>query len=224
MSPKLRLLLLNPNTNAGVTQLMLAIARSAAPPGTVIEGITAPFGARLITTEPELARAAEAVRAMVLDADTSALDGIMIAAFGDPGLDWSRALAACPVTGIAEASMAEAVAQGPFAVVTTTPDLCPSITDAARRYGHGALFRGVRVTPGDAAAVMADPGRLEAALLSACLDAVAQDGVAALIIGGGPLAAAAAALRGQVPVPLIEPVPAAIRAALSRAYRLPLWR
>jgi Asp/Glu/hydantoin racemase len=37
------------------------------------------------------------------------------------------------------------------------------------------------------------------------------------VIGGGPLAAAAEALAPRLPVPVIEPVPAAVRAAVRRA-------
>jgi Asp/Glu/hydantoin racemase len=50
-------------------------------------------------------------------------------------------------------------------------------------------------------------------LEDACLRAVREtgDGLAALIIGGGPLAQAARVLVDRVPVRLIEPVPAAIR-------------
>ena len=56
-----------------------------------------------------------------------------------------------------------------------------------------------------------DTARLDAALLEASLRAVAQDGARAIVIGGGPLAGAANRIASQVPVPLIEPVAAAVR-------------
>ncbi len=103
----MKLLLVNPNTNAATTDRMVEIAREAAPPGVVIEGATAGFGAPLITEPGALAIAADAVEALARSADTRRFDGVIVAAFGDPGLDRIRALVPCPVTGIAEAGMAD---------------------------------------------------------------------------------------------------------------------
>ena len=64
---------------------------------------------------------------------------------------------------------------------------------------------------------MRQPESLLDALARACDEAVRLDGAQALVIGGGPLARAARALRHRVAVPLIEPVPAAVRLALARA-------
>ncbi|MFT8246656.1 aspartate/glutamate racemase family protein [Roseomonas sp. BN140053] len=213
----MRLLLLNPNTSANTTAAMLAIARDAAPDGVTLSGATAPHGAALITEAAALATAAGAVLSLVPALRQDPPDGVVLAAFGDPGLEELRAALPCSVTGLAEAGMAEAAAFGRgFAVVTTTPGLVDSITCLAAGYGHAAAFRGVYLTPGEPAAVMADPARLREALAQACEAAVAA-GAGALVIGGGPLATAARALAGRFPVPLVEPVPAAIRLALVRA-------
>ena len=105
----------------------------------------------------------------------------------------------------------------PFAVVTTTPNLAGAIDAAAKRYGHASLFRGCMITTGDPEIVMADPRRLIDGLAEACDRAVRDLAAEAIVIGGGPLAAAAMVLQLQVQVPLIEPVPAAARLALRRA-------
>ncbi|MBR0651637.1 hydrogenase expression protein HupH [Roseomonas terrae] len=212
----MRLLLVNPNTNARTTALMVEIARRAAPAGVGIEGATARHGAPLITDPAALATAAEAVRDLLQASDLAPFAGIIVAAFGDPGLDAARA--AAPSTGIAEAAMAEAAHHGRFAVVTTTPLLADAIAERAAAYGHGGAFAGTWLTEGDAATLTADPARLEAALEVAARRALAEAGPDAVIIGGGPLAAAAAALRPRLPVPVIEPVPAAVALAVRRAH------
>lgn len=215
--PNMRLLLINPNMSAATTDAMLAIARGAAPAGLALTGVTASSGAALITNETQLAIAADAVLDALSGGSAAACDGVIISAFGDPGLIRARERLDCPVTGIAEAGMAEAGAEGRFfAVATTTPDLAAAISAAAAHYGHGERFRGVWLTPGDPAVLMADPKRLEAALEAACLEAIAA-GAAAVVIGGGPLAVAARALATRLPVPIIEPIPAAIRLAWRRA-------
>lgn len=222
----LRLLLVNPNTSAETTAAMVAIAAEAAPAGVRIEGATARFGAPLITDEASLSLATEAVAALVGTEATEGFDGVIVAAFGDPGLAALRASLRVSVTGIAEAGMAEAAAIGPFAVVTTTPALSAAIARAASMYGHGEQFRGVCLTEGDPHAVMADPARLVAALAASCVEAIRENGAAAIVIGGGPLAVAARALRHAVPAAIVEPVPAAVRLAVERAaaYRRPLVR
>ena len=111
---------------------MRAIAQAAAPAGTVIDALSAPYGVPLITNEEALAQSAKAVQALTGAITTAPPDGVIIAAFGDPGLAALRLRLSCPVTGIAEAGMAEAgTGRRPFAVVTTTPDLVSSITGLA---------------------------------------------------------------------------------------------
>jgi Asp/Glu/hydantoin racemase len=195
---------------------MVAIARSAAPLA-VIDGVTAPFGAALITTPDELDIAAQAVEAACGRLADSQAQGVIIAAFGDPGLSAARRRLAIPVTGLAEASMLAASAYGRFAVVTTTPALAVSIVSLAAQYRCEQNFAGVHVTEGDPDATMNDPARLAAALERACRAAVEKDNVAAIVMGGGPLASAARQLAGRLPVPIIEPIPAAVAHLLQSA-------
>lgn len=215
----MRLALVNPNTNAATTAAMVGIAQAEAGARAAIAGFTAPRGVPLITNPQALAQAGEAVIAL-LPALTGS-DAVIVAAFGDPGLGALREALPCPVTGIAEAAMAEAGSGGRrFAVVTTTPALVDSIAETADRHGQ-AGFAGTWLTDGAPEAVMADPGVLTAALGEACRRAVAEAEVDAIIIGGGPLAMAARALSATMPVPLIEPVPAAVRLSLARLRDTP---
>lgn len=213
----MRLLLVNPNTNARTTALMVTIAQAAVPAGVTIEGATAGTGAPLMDDPHKLAAGAAAVGAIVAATDMAPYAGLIIAAFGDPGMEEARGALALPVTGIAEAAMAEAAAAGRFIIVTTTPLLVPAIEARVARYGHAARHAGTFVTTEAAPLLMADPARLEAALEALAREALARTGASAVIIGGGPLAAVAAALRPRFGVPIIEPVPAAVRLALRRA-------
>lgn len=205
--------LINPNTNAATTAQMVEIAQAACPDLSV-EGITAPFGAPLITTPAQLDQAAQSLCALLPRLQHAR--AVIIAAFGDPALEQLRAHLPCPVIGLAEAAMAEGGAGDTdgqarrFAVVTTTPDLVDRIALRAAGYGH-PQFAGTWITPGPPAQVMADPEHLTAALEAACLRAIHQGRAEAIVIGGGPLSQAAHALAGRLPVPVIAPVPAAMR-------------
>jgi allantoin racemase len=206
--------LINPNTNPKTTEIMRQIAQRRAPAGVSVVGFTAPFGAPLITNAAALADAAQAVAA--LRDQVAGYDGVIVAAFGDPGLEHLREHLPCPVVGIAEASMRVAGANGrPFAVVTTTPDLVATITLRAAQSGH-MNFAGTWLTPGNPRAVMADPDELVAALFNACMAAIREGDAQAIIIGGGPLGLAADALRDRLSVPIIAPIPEAMHLLHAR--------
>jgi Asp/Glu/hydantoin racemase len=212
-----RLVLINPNTSVATTAAMVEIGQDVAPQA-AIQGLTAAFGAPLITDETALREAARAVLSLrTADAMQNA-DGIIVAAFGDPGLHALRERVGPPVTGIAEAGMAEAAAEGRrFAVVTTTPGLVAAIARRAETYGHGRSFAGTWLTSGDPVEITSDPKRLVAALGEACGRAKLEGRVDAILIGGGPLAVAARALASCLDILITEPVPAAVRLALHRA-------
>jgi allantoin racemase len=215
--PRVRVLLINPNTSEAATTLMLRIAREAAGPDIDVVGITAPFGNTLITNEEKLAVAGNAVIAVVEGLPLPLPDGIVIAAFGDPGLETVRRLTSSHVVGLAEASMIEASEHGrSFSVATTTPDLTAAIRRCAERYGVHAQFRSVRTTRGEPATVMEDDDRLLRVLEKVAGDIIEQDGAQAIIIGGGPLAGVARKLAETVPIAVIEPIPAAIRLLRSK--------
>ena len=213
----MRIVMINPNTSAATTETMVTIARAVAPEAE-IDGVTATFGAPLITNPASLAVAADAVVALAGVVSEREPDGVIVAAFGDPGLAPLRKRLSCPATGIAEAGMAEAARGGRrFAVVTTTHDLAPSIERSAVAYGHGDLFAGTSLTEGDPTQLMSVPGQLAAAMEAACRHAVEKLGVEAIVIGGGPLAQLAGVLRERLDTTIVDPIAAAVRLAIARA-------
>ena len=98
------IVLVNPNTNMAITGRMVAIARKHLEPGFSLEATTAASGAQLIVNEDQLRVAAQAIAPAL--AATS--DGVIVSAFGDPGVDELRKQLTQPVVGIAESAMREA--------------------------------------------------------------------------------------------------------------------
>jgi allantoin racemase len=190
---------------------MVAIAGVAAPRGTEIVGATAALGPPMITTAQELADAAPGVVGMGL-AEAAMVDGIIVGAFGDPGLGQLRALVRMPVVGIAEAAMLEAAEGGRrFGIATVTPALAEPIAERVRDVGLAERYTGIRLTPDDPIALTTDPVRLVEALAEAVRRSIDCDGAGAVVIGGGPLGEAAIALAARFATPIIAPIPAAVR-------------
>jgi Asp/Glu/hydantoin racemase len=205
-----RIVLVNPNTSAALTTLMVEIARERASANVQIEGLTAAFGAPLITCDAELDEAADAVCALAQELAQRA-DAVVVSAFGDPGADNLARSLRLPVIGIAEAGMRAAAANGRrFAVVTHTGRLVKRMAQRAEEVGLGTHCVGVLATKGDPVALMAAPAELERGLLALAKRAVAELGAQAIVIGGGPLGRSAIALRGKVGVPVVEPIPEAV--------------
>jgi allantoin racemase len=189
---------------------MTAIAQAAMPAAKII-GVTARLGPPMILTADELAAAAPEVVALGL-AEAPNVDGIIVGAFGDPGLAALREQINLPVVGIAEASMLEAAEGGRrFGVATTTSALIELIAARAHELGLAHLYAGIRLTSGDPRALVADPERLAEALAEAVRQSIRRDGAEAVIIGGGPLGQAAIALTARFTTPIIAPISAAVR-------------
>jgi allantoin racemase len=146
------------------TEMMLALAAEAAGAGFSLTGATAVRAPPVITTPAALTAAAAEVIELGL-ANHALQDGIIVAAFGDPGLAMLCRRCPIPVVGIAEAAILEAGEDGRgFGIATTTPALARPIAARVKRLGLAGQFTGLRVTAGDPAALMADPDRLLAAL------------------------------------------------------------
>lgn len=200
--------LINPNTSAATTDMMTALAREAAPAGMTVEGLTARRGVSLIVEPAALAVAGEAVMEL---ASTLTGDGVIVAAFGDPGADALAAALPIPVIGIGEAAIrAAAQSNRRFSIVTTTPGLEASIRDRVIALGFGAQLASIRISTTDPHALTADAAALETTLRSLAERCISDDGAAAIIVGGGPLSRAARAISTQISVPLVEPVPSAV--------------
>lgn len=212
--------LFNPNTSAATTSAMTELASAE---GLRLIGKTAPFGAPMIVEPGSLARGADAVVAMLdeLLVAQAPIHGIIIAAFGDPGLARVRDNPVIrrheiPVCGIGEASFLEAGANGRrFAVATTTPALEGAIASAVAASGMSPQFLGSFFTRADPFEAVKDPLRL-VELLAEAVRAGEEAGAEAVIIGGGPLAKAASELVGNRTLAIIKPLPAAARLMAAR--------
>ena len=210
--------LINPNTNRATTERMVEIAREAAGGRFTIGGRTATHGVGLITNEKELAAATLAVRALAAKLPANC-DGIILSAFGDPGLAELRRRTRIPIAGIGEAGLLAAADGGRrFAIATTTPGLRSSIETMIADLGLSDRYVGTEITEGSPAELTADHQRLETALAAAITRAI-DGGAQAVVIGGGPLAVVARRLAGRFPVPIIESIPEAVR-WLERAIRV----
>lgn len=207
----MRLLIINPNSSPTVTARIDAAAKAARQPGEEITTICASGAPDLIVT-PEDARKAEQAVTQTLAAWKQPVDGVILASFGDTGLEAVRAKSNVPVVGIAQSAYAMASVLGPrMSIVSFAPTMAEALRKTALGYGHVDRLVAMHMVQG---ASWDDPGEIQvqlaAQLLELCKISAREDRVDSIVLGGGPLAGLAAQLQPQVPVPVIDGTTAGI--------------
>jgi allantoin racemase len=219
-----RVLIINPNTSASVSALLQSHGQKAAGPDVQVQVVTARFGAPYISCEASYAVAGHAT----LDAWAQACihgrvapHAVLIGCFGDPGLMALRESSAAPVTGLAEAALIEAASYGRFAIVTGGERWRPMLERLVHALGHSAALGGITTVAPSGAQLAQDPVAAKALLAEACMRAVSDFNVQAVILGGAGLAGMAAQIQIQVSVPVVDSVLAGVRQALLLANQGP---
>jgi allantoin racemase len=115
-----KILIVNPNTTASMTETIGAAARAVAAPGTEILAVTSAMGPVSIEGYYDEAFAVPGLIQALMNAPDA--DAAIVACFDDTGLDAARTAARFPVVGICEAALVTAgqIAKR-IAVVTTLP-------------------------------------------------------------------------------------------------------
>ncbi|MFA9440315.1 aspartate/glutamate racemase family protein [Uliginosibacterium sp. sgz301328] len=205
-----RVLVINPNTTATVTDLLARHARAALP-NADIDTITAPFGAQYISSEVAYTVAGHAV----LDAWAVAAPAhvVLIGCFGDPGLHALREVCPAHVVGLASASMSEAAARGRFAIITGGQRWQAMLERLAVVEGFAGALAGIEILPQSGLDLQAGGEAAIALLGEACLRARERWQADGLILGGAALAGWGDVLANRLGLPVIDSVSAGMRAA-----------
>lgn len=214
----MRLLVINPNTSAEMTASIDAAARAIAAPATEVRTVSGGFGPLSIEGHFDEVIAAAAVVEQVRDAQHWAPDGIVIACFGDPGLDGAREAADAPVLGIAEAAFhaASMVATG-FSVVTTMSRTCIIAEHLVSRYGFERTCRGIHGTDIPVLELESCAGETFEQMITVAEHALERDRSGAIVLGCAGMASACHAMQQRLGVPVIDGVAAAVSFAQALA-------
>jgi Asp/Glu/hydantoin racemase len=210
-----RLLVINPNTTASVTERVVAMGRALSGPDVDWIGETGAFGARYISDRTSFTIAGHAA----LEAyarHAGQVNAVLLACFGDPGLLALKEIASVPVTGLAEASFAAASAGGQrFAIVTGGVRWQPMLAALVEELGFSTSLAGIETLTLTGGEIAANPDGAIAALGSACATAAERTRADTVILGGAGLAGLAVRVAAFAPVPVICSVEAGLRAALA---------
>jgi allantoin racemase len=198
-----RILVINPNTTSIITEMVVREIGLILGDDAVLVPATGRFGARYITSRAAAAIAAHAA----LDAYAlygRGCDAVLLACFGDPGLDALRELAAVPVIGLADAAchMACQLAAR-FAIVTGGERWGPMLAEFVAARGLAARLAGIRTLAPSGAEIARDPTGTMVQLVATVQACVKEDGADCVILGGAGLVGLARCIQPQIPVPIV---------------------
>lgn len=208
------LLVINPNTSDSVTGMLQDAVQGGVGPRLRVRAVTARFGAPYIADEASYVVGAHAA----LDAWSARSfepGAVLLGCFGDPGLFALRATCKVPVSGLAEASFAEAARHGRFAVVTGGAAWQPMLRRLADGLGYGSALAGIHTVAASGAELAAQPQAARALLAQACREAARRWDTRVVVLGGAALAGMAADLQPAFDGILIDSVSAGARWALA---------
>lgn len=209
----MRILLINPNISQSVSDLIDTEAKLTASAETQIQTVTAPFGVAYIETRFEAMIGAYAAAQLAGD-HAGEYDALVVAAFGDPGLQGLKEVLPCPVVGLTQAALASACLLGnKISIVAISRRIKAWYAETVASYGLTERLVSIRSLEEPLPNIGSVQQDKAASLLTAANLCVSDDGADVIILAGAPLAGLARSLAGQLPVPVVDGVSSAVRHA-----------
>jgi allantoin racemase len=200
----MRLLIINSNTSAAVTDIVAAASRRFASPGTELAFATGSFGARVIASRAENAIAQHATVDLVARY-AQGCDGVLIAVSYDSGLRAARELLRVPVLAMTEASILAALTLGSrVGLVIWGQGATELYREIIESYGLGGRICATRRVnhpmPTDAASQTV----LDDAIIAAGQDLVTHHEAEVIVLVGAVLAGRSCDLEKRLPIPVLD--------------------
>lgn len=211
----MRILIVNVNTTAAITEAIAEQARSVAAPGTEIVGLTPYFGAESVEGNFESYLAAIAVMDRVLAYDQP-YDAVIQAGYGEHGREGLQELLEVPVVDITDAAASTAMYLGhAYSVVTTLDRTVPLIEDRLKLSGLYDRCASVRASGLAVLELEENPQRAVDAIVEQAERAVREDKAEVICLGCGGMAGLDEQIRQRTGVPVVDGVSAAVTIAES---------
>lgn len=208
----IRILVVNCNTNAAMTDSIAAIARTAASDGTEIIPITPSFGPESAEGYYESFVSAAAVLSAV-ETTQEPFDAIVTAGFGEHGREGLRQRWSAPVVDITEAApMLANLVSHRFGIVTTLKSTLPGIRDSLRSAGLDSRCAGIRASGIAVSSIHNDLDTVAESLAGEARFLI-EEGADAIVLGCAGFAGLDLRLGEILGVPVLDGVDAAVRLA-----------
>jgi allantoin racemase len=214
----MRILIVNPNTTATMTEKIGRAASAAAAAGTEIVAVNPPDGPVSIEGYYDEAFSVPGLLTEIAKGDVSGVSAHIIACFDDTGLEAARCISPAPVIGIGEAAFHLASLLGHrFSVITTLSRSIAVIENNLLKYGLDGRCASVRACELPVLS-LDDPTSDAAAKIGAEIElAKREDKAEVIVLGCAGMAELGARLAACHGVPVIDGVASAVKLAEALA-------
>jgi allantoin racemase len=210
----MKIIVVNPNTTASMTERIAHTARAVASPGTLIEAFNPQVGPASIEGYLDEAMAVPGMLEAMFAAQQrdSDIAGFVIACFDDTGLDAARSLLNAPVVGIGEAAchMASLLAVR-FSVITTLSRSVAAIEHNIMKYGLSSRCARVRAAEVPVLDLEDTASDAYARISYEIHQALIEDHAEAIVLGCAGMTDLAASLAAAHGVPVIDGVASGVK-------------
>lgn len=209
----MKLLVVNPNTTASMTEKIADAANRVRNASTDILAVTSSMGPASIEGYYDEALALPGLMLEVARGEKAGASAAIIACFDDTGLDAARALAHIPVLGICEAALsATAFIAQRFTIVTTMERSRLPLEGLVHRYG---MVGRCNVRAADIPVLSLEDPQSNARdrLRNEIAAALREDKTEAIVLGCAGMADLTMDLRREFGIPVIDGVAAAVKQA-----------
>ena len=217
MTSKPKIVVINPNTTASMTDRIRLVSESVISDDFCLTVVNPSSGPASIEGYYDEAMSLAGLLDLVKQHHDAA--GFVIACFDDTGLDAARCLTASPVVGIGEAAyhMASMISNK-FGVVTTLSRSIPALEHNLVRYGLAARCSGVRASDIPVLEVEASNGTAFERINAEVEQAIKTDKAEAIVLGCAGMAELGATLHDLHNIPVLDCIGCAIKQVEAMIY------
>ena len=217
MTSKPKIVVINPNTTASMTDRIRLVSESVISDDFCLTVVNPSSGPASIEGYYDEAMSLAGLLDLVKQHHDAA--GFVIACFDDTGLDAARCLTESPVVGIGEAAyhMASMISNK-FGVVTTLSRSIPALEHNLARYGLAARCSGVRASDIPVLEVEASSGTAFERINAEVEQAIKTDKAEAIVLGCAGMAELGATLHDLHNIPVLDGISCAIKQVEAMIY------
>lgn len=209
----MRILVVNVNTTAWMTEAIASSARRYARPDTEILATQPAWGPDSVDSYMEGYLSAAAVVERVVTFDEP-FDAVVLAGFGEPGREGLREVVDVPVLDITDSAAAFACQLGyRYSVVTTLARSIPTIQESLRNAGLLDRCASIRASDLSTLELEQDEKKTHDRLAAEARRAIDEDGAEVICLGCAGMASLDKELEQTLGVPVIDGVVAAVKLA-----------
>jgi len=207
-----KIFVINPNTNPKNTGVIAKAIEPFKPVGVEVDTVSPDKGPVGLESYYHNYLASVNVHERIIQAEKEGYDGIVIACFGDPGIEGAKEIVDIPVVGITEASYALAGILGTkFLVIVSADTAVPRQIRYLKALGIPDYQYAVRPIGLTVLGVMADRVNAKELIANNCEAALKETGSEVIVMGCSGFSGLRKDLEKMLNVPIIDPVVAGVQ-------------